>query len=152
MKLYRFTASNTQRAIHIVHQALGPDALVYSTRKVSDGIEVLAGHPFGTENANDMTEFPSAQTVTVEKNLPEPKSHAAAAPAASLDHVVIESLKLQIQVMNESIQSLTNHISSMHQLMTDNFLKKKKSKWKFLTMLLKKKPKEGIYDKPHVPN
>jgi flagellar biosynthesis GTPase FlhF len=43
MKLYRFTAANTSRAMQDLHDSLGPDAFVYSTRRVGKGIEIIAG-------------------------------------------------------------------------------------------------------------
>lgn len=150
MKLFRFTAPNTQRAIFLVHDTLGPDALIYSTRKIPDGIEVLAGHPFGYESADETTEFPSAQTVTIEKAvIPESKQHHHY--AQSIDNTILESLKIQIQMMSENILKLTNCVNTIYQLLTERF-EKKKRKWNFLKTFGKKKIKEGTYDIANKPN
>lgn len=163
MKLYRFTAPNTQRAIFLVHDTLGPDALVYSTRKIPDGIEVLAGHPFGYENAHEATDFPTAQTVTIEKQVidaknhqPHPHSRANSSShsrphSQSLDNTILEGMKIQMQMMSENILKLTNYVSTIHQLMTETFLKKK-ARWGFLKSFGKKKIKEGAYDSSNKPN
>lgn len=115
MKLVRFTAATTQKAIVLVHESLGPNALIYSTRKMADGIEVLAGLPLNEEKQKQ---------VKVE--------------GASLDHKAIEKLKQQVQYMNETIQMLSENIGTMHQLFVDKFYKKKIRKWNFFKNLASK--------------
>lgn len=45
MKLQQFTAESTQKAIAMIKSSLGPNALIYSTRRVMDGVEVTASLP-----------------------------------------------------------------------------------------------------------
>ncbi len=39
MKMHRFIASTNQKAIAKIHEVLGPDALIYSTKSIPDGVE-----------------------------------------------------------------------------------------------------------------
>ncbi len=45
MRLERFTANTNQQAIAMIKASLGPDALIYSSRRVLEGVEVVAGVP-----------------------------------------------------------------------------------------------------------
>lgn len=42
MKVKRFTAANMQTALRLVSQELGPDAVILSSKKIDEGIEVVA--------------------------------------------------------------------------------------------------------------
>jgi len=97
MKLRRFIALDTQRAILMVHRKLGPNALVYSTRRIENGVEVLAGLPI-----NDI----ESKEVEVEKH--------------NVDKDTIDRLNVQLQLMQESIQKLTNHITTLYQVVSEN--------------------------------
>lgn len=100
MKLHRFTASDTQRAILNVHEKLGPDALVYSTRKLEYGVEVLAGLPAPEEG--------------VEEQAPS-KAEASVMTTSSIDNNVIERLNGQLQRMDDSIRKLSRNIDDLQQ-------------------------------------
>jgi len=122
MKLYRFTASSTQRAIFFVNDSLGPDALIYSTRKIPGGVEVLAGLPL---NIDEPQAENNGLPVEIEKiNQPEIKEDN------SLAYQMIESFKTQIETMNQTIQSLSNNIACLQKTYIDNVEAKKLATWK----------------------
>jgi len=122
MKLRRFIALDTQRAMLMVHKKLGPDALVYSTRRVANGVEVLAGLP--TSEADISSE------VDVEKT--------------NVDKETIDKLNIQLQMMEDSIQKLTNHIMALYQVVSENAARKEKKGWNFFGRF-KKQSIEGRY-------
>ena len=49
MKVKRFTAANMQIALRMVSQELGADAVILSSKKVNDGIEVVAALDYHSE-------------------------------------------------------------------------------------------------------
>lgn len=51
MKVKRFTAANMQTALRLVSQELGADAVIVSSRKTADGIEVVAALDYQGQNA-----------------------------------------------------------------------------------------------------
>ena len=97
MKLRRFIALDTQRAILMVHRKLGPNALVYSTRRTTNGVEVLAGLPTNEMESNE---------VEVEKS--------------NVDKDTIDKLNVQLQLMQESILKLTNQMMTLYQVVSDS--------------------------------
>lgn len=125
MKLYRFTGENNHKAMLKAQDMLGVDALVYSTRKTSDGVEILAGLPINDEDLN--------QQKTAELEM----------QPSSLDHRLIEHLNSQLRVMDKNIQQLTDHVSSLYQVVISHTKKKKIWNWKLLKNL--KFSREGIY-------
>lgn len=80
MNIHRFTAINNQKALSLIHDAFGPDALIYSTRSVENGVEVLAGPPHAIEPVVTQT---------------------------NADSTLVEKLHTQIQAMNEAINKLS---------------------------------------------
>ena len=114
MKLYRFTASDQHKAILKAQEVLGPDALIYVTRKVYNGIEVLAGIEEGSERATS-----SATIVSQELELDN----------TTVDHRIIENLNVRIQLMDKNIRRLTSNIDLLKQAMV------RRSKiWNILTL------------------
>ena len=107
MKLYRFTASNAQQAIFTVNEALGPDALVYSTRKVSGGVEVLAGLAIVNEN------IPKDLNVTEMNVAYDNNQLAVDIQDASFDHKILESVREQMELMNSSISALASSLATI---------------------------------------
>lgn len=132
MKLHRFTALDNHRAILIVREKLGPDALVYSTRRIADGVEVLAGIP-ESEFRSD-----SSEEVPVEKSV--------------LDRDTVDKLNLQMQMMEDSIQKLSTHIMTLYQAMNEAAKKKKRINWNIFRNLriFRKQTTEVRYDKQAV--
>lgn len=126
MKLYRFTATNAHRAILTVQESLGPNALIYSTRKVQDGVEVLAGMPLDKED--EAKEVKASQAVQIEKALPaKPKNQAGV-----FDYKIYDNLCAQLDSMNESIQLLTNSVSLLQQVLVQQNNNKFKINWQAL--------------------
>ena len=107
MKLQRFTALDNHRAILMVHEKLGPDALVYSTRRITNGVEVLAG----VANENLLNE----DSVEVKDN--------------GIDRETLDKLNMQLQVMEQTIQKLSTHISMLYQEVSNSLEKKKWINW-----------------------
>ncbi|MEO8400361.1 MAG: hypothetical protein ABI597_01020 [Gammaproteobacteria bacterium] len=126
MKLQRFTASDTQRAILKVHKALGPDALIYSTRKIPEGIEILAG---------------------IAENVQNSKPKEVQIQNVNFDNAVVDKLNIQLQVMEESIQNLSTHINTLNQVIAENISKNNARKWNFFKNIgrLKRFLIEGRY-------
>ena len=125
MKLYRFTASNTQRAIMIVTEKLGPNALVYSTRKIPGGIEVLAGLPFGADSIVDHGQLAGHVQ-------PDNVDDEIKVQEAVPDNKVLENIKLQVETMNDSIQMLSDSILMLQQTFSEKPKRKKFLHWNFL--------------------
>ena len=51
MKAKRFTAANMQTALRLVSQELGPDAVIVSSRKTTEGMEVVAALDYHSQSA-----------------------------------------------------------------------------------------------------
>jgi flagellar biosynthesis GTPase FlhF len=120
MKLYRFTAADSHKAIAKVHELLGPEALVYTTRKTLDGVEVLAGLSQPSDTKELLTDSISVQN-------------------AASDNQMIESLCNQVQVMDDNIQKLVNHINILHQFIDTKLEKKAWINWEKIKVILFKK-------------
>lgn len=140
MKLYRFTASNNQKALMKIHTALGPDALIYTTRKILNGVEILAGPSSIDDVPVNSTNLDKASMteVQVDNNLP--------------NYLIIKSLNNKIHAMDENILQLTNYISTLHEMMSKSAKKRKFINWNFLKNFMRsKKPMVSeIYEKPSI--
>lgn len=95
MKLYRFTALDTHRAMIKVNETLGEDVVIYSTRKIPHGIEILAGYP-NDERADDV-----ATSVEME--------------AAESNRDLIDKLSMKLQYIDDSIQKLMLQINTFRE-------------------------------------
>lgn len=76
MKVKRFTAANMQTALRLVSQELGPDAVILSSKKVADGIEVVAAldyqpHAGGQEVERQLQLQRELEQVKAAKQQPE---------------------------------------------------------------------------------
>lgn len=129
MKLYRFTALDTQRAMIKINEVLGADALIYSTRRIPCGVEMLAGH------ADDNREDDVASPVQLQ--------------AAESNRELIDKLNVQLQYMDESIQKLTSQIEVFREEANYSFYQKLMMKLKNLNRF-KRSIKEGAYEKQSV--
>lgn len=116
MKLHRFTAANNQTAIHMVQAALGPNALIYSTRRTATGIEILAGVPSADDDKPEFVEAPqpSAAAKSTASQQPEqkqiqPREHHPQYVAADSDLAV---LKEQIAHMATTVASMAEQIQT----------------------------------------
>jgi flagellar biosynthesis GTPase FlhF len=111
MKLYRFTAANTSRAMQDLHDSLGPDAFVYSTRRVGKGIEIIAGME-ADGNAKLIDD-----TVDVEN--------------ASTSHQLLETMNTQMQILEDHIKHLATHLNHIQTAMIAS---EQRKRWLALTV------------------
>lgn len=106
MKLHRFTASTNQKAIAMVHETLGPDALVYSTRNVPEGVEIVAGITHCDEehheNKNPTQRFHDMQDNSRIEN-PAQKNILP-------DMELFEKLNSQLQFIKDSMKNLSTQV------------------------------------------
>jgi flagellar biosynthesis GTPase FlhF len=105
MKLYRFVASDNQKAMIKVQDILGQDAYIYSTHKIAEGIEVLAGVSDVYEN----------ETVPLQVQTITP------------DYMVIESLQNKLQTMEEMMSKLCNDFNLLSVAITQQSTHTKKN-------------------------
>ncbi len=84
MKIKRYFAADTRKALRMVRDDLGPDALIISNRSVDDGVEILAAEDFDEELATkgviDTRDAVEITDATVEPKAAAPSEQAA--PAA----------------------------------------------------------------------
>lgn len=101
MKLHRFTASTSQKAIAMVHETLGLDALVYSTKNVPEGVEIVAGLPSYedelSESKNSMQRFQDIK----------PQHDALTLQDSSSE---FEKLNAQLQFLQDSMKNLSHQV------------------------------------------
>ena len=115
MKLHRFTAVNNHQAMKKIHDTLGPDALIYSTRSIEHGVEIVAGLPGSEQEAGDHTTFIG--------EIPNAHMHTQAAPflMQANDRELIEKLSAQVKLLDENIKSLTRNMQhNLHDMPPQN--------------------------------
>lgn len=100
MKLHRFVAANDQKAMFLVNQALGSDALIYSTKSVTNGVEILAGLP------SDGKEDDSASFLNVYKS----ELTNFDTKANDTNDEAIRALQSKLDFITDKINSLSNVI------------------------------------------
>jgi flagellar biosynthesis GTPase FlhF len=112
MKIHRFTAPSNQKAISMIYEALGPDALIYKTRSVPEGIEILASCPSEAANYNGthdvLTQLQSTNSLNSTKH-----THEDVMTDIIPDVGLIEELNSQLQVVTQRIKKLSNHIAKI---------------------------------------
>lgn len=125
MKLVKFVAENTQKAMQKVQAALGPEALVYSTQKITGGVEMLV---LSAEEQNNAVEHGNEIVHSLQ---------------------LYEKFNSQLQLMNYSIQTLSTHVNMLQQAVTQAMTKKKPVRHSLLLLLIrvKKYLTEGKYAK-----
>ena len=106
MKMKRFIAAGAHQAMEQLNDALGPDALILSNRKVAEGVEIIAavdyeeellsGTPVVTENVPTGDELPAEAAAPVNEDcLP-----------ANAGEEAENSEKLSLEGMHEEIAAL----------------------------------------------
>jgi flagellar biosynthesis GTPase FlhF len=125
MKLYRFTALDTQRAMIKINEMLGAEALIYSTRKIPHGVEMLAG--LACDNHEE-----TASVVQLK--------------IAESNRELIDKLNIQLQRMDESVQHLTTQIHQYQEEAKISLYKKCIRKLKSIQWF-KRNLKEGAYER-----
>lgn len=105
MKLYRFTAPNTDIAMATVTEVLGGNALIYATRKIVNGVELLAG--LNSDNTIEgIQEIKSHDVINSEEtNIQK----------TSLEYEQLQEIKVQINEINSHLRSLAAMISMINQ-------------------------------------
>jgi flagellar biosynthesis protein FlhF len=83
MKIKRFTAANMQSGLKAISEVLGPEAVILSSRKLSNGLEIVAGVD-EYEFALYQESLPEVQDAPVTANA-RPAAPVAPTPAASLN-------------------------------------------------------------------
>lgn len=113
MKLHRFKAPNTQKAMQKIHEVLGSEALIYSTKSTADGIEVLAGLP----NSVDVCEVEEVALADIQRLHATPKEKVINHDLLSVINQKIEQTYEQVQElarkMNASVTHFANNLSSI---------------------------------------
>jgi flagellar biosynthesis protein FlhF len=104
MKLHRFTASTNHKAMQKIHDTLGPDALIYSTRSVDHGVEIVAGLPYSAEEVVD----PTAMMAELNQVSP-PLTHSVSSGIS--DRELIEKLVTQVKLLDENIKTLAKKMT-----------------------------------------
>jgi flagellar biosynthesis GTPase FlhF len=61
MKLHKFEAENNHKAYMMIHKELGPNALIYATKKTARGIEITAG--FEGDEVNHQVDLSAEMSV-----------------------------------------------------------------------------------------
>lgn len=105
MKLQRFIAASNQKVIEKIQKTLGLDALIYSTRNVPGGIEMLAAVP-DDDNEQDMrlqnTHFYSDDLADQEMGFNN---------GGSLDAVLLQKLQAQLRLIDENLKQIHKQVS-----------------------------------------
>lgn len=145
MKLHRFTAINNQKAMLKVHETLGPDALIYSTRTVASGVEIMAGLPLsdGEIRPHEITNWPPeivvpTQILTdhidevdeVDDQCDDLFRNEAYISKAESNFELIDKLNAHLERVDEKLNRLsknldTRYLESLH--VSDNELTVKKN-------------------------
>ncbi len=88
MKIKRYFAADTRKALRMVRDDLGPDAIIISNRAVDDGVEILAAEDFeeelaskGVVDTRSAVEITDAAPTATREEKAAPKETAAPAPA-----------------------------------------------------------------------
>jgi flagellar biosynthesis protein FlhF len=80
MKIKRFTAAAMRQAMGLVRDEQGPDAVILSTRRIAEGIEVIAAIDYDESLVNDAVRHPTAP-VTNTQSVPATPPPAPARPS-----------------------------------------------------------------------
>lgn len=110
MKLHRFTAANNQKAILMIHEALGADALIYSTRRTAQGVEILAGLPnaevIETDNVSWLTQPQHMNHLATDEEIEAP------AEMNHLDLAGMQKITERLDVVDKTVCKLADHINN----------------------------------------
>lgn len=112
MKLHVFKASSNQEAIAMIQEKFGPDALIYNTRSVYNGVEMLAGPPVD-ENmpGHEHDHAQSAQAQDATEVRAESGSSQLAHPEVSDN---IDAMKKQLHILSETVIGLSRQINTRY--------------------------------------
>lgn len=107
MKLLRFTAADNHKAMVKVHEILGPDALIYTTRRTKNGVEILAA--------------PSGDYIEDEQ---ESAAEAVHMKNAIRDDQLVENINNQLQQLGDHLLRLTENMNNLQSFVIERMNKK----------------------------
>lgn len=104
MKLHRITAKNNHKAMAKINEMLGPNALIYSTKMVPDGVEIVAGLPHSDDPKTiESLHFPRST-----------KFERLSIPDESNNHQhLIDKLNDKLHYMNEAVIKISSHLDNI---------------------------------------
>jgi len=110
MKLRIFKASTNQKAMAMVLEAFGEDALIYNTRSITDGVEILAG-PSEDEQESVLVNGNHLASMNT-KNDSEPQ--VAINEAQNVTVESLDAMKQQINALTQTVDSLSRQIHTRY--------------------------------------
>ncbi len=104
MKLQRFIAASNQKVMEKIQKALGLDALIYSTRSVPGGIEMLAAVSDDNEQHAGMqnAHFYSDNSADNEIDF---------SSGGSLDALLLQKLQSQLRLIDENLKQIHKQVT-----------------------------------------
>ncbi len=107
MELQHFFAPSMRQAINLVRNSLGPDAIIFSHKKVNGGIEIEAA----TDRETDTQEQPAQQTPKIPSPSAENLTPASQSPSETTDEPAMTL------VPDDLLNSMQDEISMLRDLM-----------------------------------
>lgn len=95
MKLKRFVAPDTSKAMRMIKEAFGPDAVILSSHTVADGVEVVAAVDYDETVINSKLE----QSETISSPERFSVSHEDSSPQSAIDE-----MRMEIKMLREMMQ------------------------------------------------
>jgi len=101
MKIKRFVAADMRQAMREVREEQGPEAVILSTRRMEDGIEVIAAIDYDEALMREASRHgaPAVETRPIDKDEPAPSTlHVAAAePVARMPRASVTSVAAAVE-------------------------------------------------------
>jgi len=130
MKIKRYFAVDMRRAIQMVREEQGPDAVILSNRKVNGGVEVMAAVDYDAEVINQMAEESAVETHQVDTpptvkgrddNLQDDITSSAPEPSYSSTHSATQRDSTPVSRYRKEIEwsqdpALVSMKEELHQL------------------------------------
>lgn len=95
MKLKRFVAPDTSKAMRMIKEAFGPDAVILSSHTVADGVEVVAAVDYDETVINSKLE----QSETISSPERFSVAHEDSSPQSAIDE-----MRMEIKMLREMMQ------------------------------------------------
>jgi len=102
MNIKRFFASDTRKALNMVRETLGAEAIIISNRNVGNGVEILAAEDFD-EELSTHGEVNTANATVLPETLPKKIE-----PIPQENNAFAESIKREIQKQEEAYNPKAN--------------------------------------------
>lgn len=102
MRLHRITAQNNHKAMAKINEMLGPNALIYSTKMVPEGVEIVAGLPH-SDDPKTLESLHSSRSTKFERlSIPDESNQTS-----------IDKLSDRLNRMNEAVIKISSHLDNM---------------------------------------